>query len=155
MQRNRNTLKQWFETGDFPTQEQFADLIDSMFNHIDDDVQINDIQGLIDVLNEKASTADLQNIITNSSSKQEIIMNADGPYNLLAGLLLNKVIVIPSQNLPAFKIGFTVGGDEIMQAVDLAANVPTPITVDVYADVITAIHFSGVANNTQLILYKQ
>ncbi len=35
-QRSRNILKQYFETGDKPTREQFADLIDSLFNLTDD-----------------------------------------------------------------------------------------------------------------------
>jgi hypothetical protein len=36
----RNTLKTYFETGDVPTQEQFADLIDSAVNLIDDGLTV-------------------------------------------------------------------------------------------------------------------
>lgn len=36
--QNRATLKSYFETGDFPTQAQFEDLIDSMPNIVDNDV---------------------------------------------------------------------------------------------------------------------
>ena len=35
-QENRVTLKEYFEKGDFPTEAQFADLIDSLLNFIDD-----------------------------------------------------------------------------------------------------------------------
>lgn len=35
-EQNRTTLKGWFETGDKPTEQQFADLIDSMLNLQDD-----------------------------------------------------------------------------------------------------------------------
>ena len=34
--QTKDILKSYFETGDKPTQQQFADLIDSMFNKTDD-----------------------------------------------------------------------------------------------------------------------
>ncbi len=39
-QRNRTTLKAYMESGKKPTQEQFADFIDSVFNFIDDDMPV-------------------------------------------------------------------------------------------------------------------
>ena len=39
-QQNRTTLKSYFETGDVPTQAQFADLIDSMFNWANDNIDL-------------------------------------------------------------------------------------------------------------------
>ncbi|MBW8242514.1 tail fiber domain-containing protein [Muricauda oceani] len=38
MERNRSTLKSYFETGNYPTESQFADLIDSFLNINEDDV---------------------------------------------------------------------------------------------------------------------
>jgi len=38
--QDRATLKTYFETGDFPTQAQFSDLIDSMLN-LSDDISAN------------------------------------------------------------------------------------------------------------------
>jgi hypothetical protein len=35
-EKNRVTLKSYFETGDRPTQENFADLVDSFVNRTDD-----------------------------------------------------------------------------------------------------------------------
>ena len=37
-QKTREILKNYFETGDRPTQQEFADLIDSVFNKTDDKV---------------------------------------------------------------------------------------------------------------------
>jgi hypothetical protein len=37
---NKATLKSYFEAGDIPNQSQYADLIDSQFNLVEDDVQI-------------------------------------------------------------------------------------------------------------------
>ena len=38
--KTRTELKAFFETGDFPTESQFADLIDSSPNYTDDDLQL-------------------------------------------------------------------------------------------------------------------
>lgn len=42
-QRNRTTLKTFFETGDFPTESQFGDLIDSCYNENDDGTPLTSV----------------------------------------------------------------------------------------------------------------
>jgi hypothetical protein len=60
--RSRATLKTFFETGDFPTQEQFADLIDSL-RHVGDAVPMEEVTGLLTVLNQlNASIAALTTV---------------------------------------------------------------------------------------------
>jgi hypothetical protein len=49
----RAQLKAFFETGDTPTQSQFASLIDAMLNFTDDDY--NDVPGLADALADLAA----------------------------------------------------------------------------------------------------
>ncbi|HLO59069.1 MAG TPA: hypothetical protein VK172_14670 [Lentimicrobium sp.] len=51
----RNVLKTWFETGDKPSQAQFAELIDSLFHRDEDVLSIEKISGLQDALNNKAN----------------------------------------------------------------------------------------------------
>mgnify|MGYP006988832844 CR=1 FL=1 len=51
----RNILKTYFETGKYPTEAQFAELIDAL-RHADDPIPMTDIQGLADALNGKAGT---------------------------------------------------------------------------------------------------
>ena len=43
---SRAVLKTFFETGDKPTAAQFADLIDSCFNLVDDSIAISEVTGL-------------------------------------------------------------------------------------------------------------
>lgn len=56
----RAQLKAFFETGDYPTQGQFATLIDSFFIKNADDVAIADVVGLVNALAGKGSAATVQ-----------------------------------------------------------------------------------------------
>ena len=51
----RKALYRFFLRGEKPTQGQFADLIDSCFNLVDDEFTVADVQGLGEVLNGKVS----------------------------------------------------------------------------------------------------
>jgi hypothetical protein len=56
--QDRNTLKQWFETLDKPTQEQFADLIDS-FLLITENLPAERVEGLAGLLANKSDKGHL------------------------------------------------------------------------------------------------
>lgn len=45
----RNTIKSWFQTGYKPTESQFNAVFDS-FQHKDDNVPVNKINGLVDLI---------------------------------------------------------------------------------------------------------
>jgi len=62
----RNTLKGWFETGDIPTQAQFAALIEGVLNLQDDDYK--KVPGLENLLNGKASLASVNSLVTQLSA---------------------------------------------------------------------------------------
>lgn len=51
-------IKSWFETGKYPTAQQFADVWDS-FRHKDDPVSMTEVEGLAEALNLKAAAADV------------------------------------------------------------------------------------------------
>ncbi len=57
-QQSRDQLKQWFETGDYPTQQQFWDWLDS-FVHNSDSISLAQVAGLIALLNSKMSNGAL------------------------------------------------------------------------------------------------
>ena len=42
MERDRDTLKEYFEKGDYPTEVQFSDFIDSVYNYTDDSETFED-----------------------------------------------------------------------------------------------------------------
>lgn len=56
--QTRDQLKQWFETGDYPTQQQFWDWIDS-YVHNNDSISLSQVAGLITLLNSKLSNGAL------------------------------------------------------------------------------------------------
>jgi hypothetical protein len=86
--RSKSQLKTFFETGDFPTQEQFADLIDSL-RHVSDALAVNSIEGLADVLNTFATTVQL-----NAAVKPPITgsVNVNTQLALTGGGILREIV---------------------------------------------------------------
>ncbi|WP_160711306.1 hypothetical protein [Chitinophaga solisilvae] len=70
--QERNKLKSWFETGDYPTQQQFWDLIDSFFHKQEDTITINNVTGLRDLLNAKADYELLQGHLANEANPHKV-----------------------------------------------------------------------------------
>ena len=87
-QRSRAALKAFFETGDKPTQQQFADLIDSLFS-LTDDTPIGD--NLIGTLSANLNTGSVQNITLPSGTwlvSDVVLYNPVGDYYAAAGACL-------------------------------------------------------------------
>jgi hypothetical protein len=102
----RDQVKQWFETNDYPTQEQFWAWLDSIL--FSGEVAVADIAGLIELLQEKVDL-----IQFNSFYKGELInANGNATYQQPANTLIEKVIIIP-EALANVQIGTTDGGTEI------------------------------------------
>ena len=75
---SRDQIKQWFETGDYPTQAQFWAWIDS-FLHLADTIGMDKIEGLISALQNKVQKGDIsEGHITSRSSG--IIPSPIGTY---------------------------------------------------------------------------
>ncbi|MCZ2393428.1 MAG: hypothetical protein LC105_06210, partial [Chitinophagales bacterium] len=55
MKTSKNTLKNWFKTGDYPTQEHFWNWMDSYW-HKDEPISIEAVADLLNILNSKATT---------------------------------------------------------------------------------------------------
>ncbi len=52
--RERNNLKTWFQTGNYPTQDQFWDWLDSFVHKTEDKPDIDSVAGLRSLLDNKA-----------------------------------------------------------------------------------------------------
>lgn len=63
---SKEDLKKYFETGDIPTQDQYAELIDAL-RHEDGNVPIADVDGLQEFLDSKATTQALLNHINDTT----------------------------------------------------------------------------------------
>jgi hypothetical protein len=70
----RNLLKQWFSTAKKPTAAQFAELFDSIFHKGEDSMPIAKIDGLSDVLGDKADAVSTASSIENEATARS---NAD------------------------------------------------------------------------------
>ncbi len=57
--RERNNLKTWFQTGKYPTQDQFWDWIDSFVHKSEDKVDIDSIARLRSLLDNKADSGSI------------------------------------------------------------------------------------------------
>lgn len=75
-QTSKENLKKYFETGDKPTQTEYAELIDA-FRHVDVKLPIADVDSLQASLDAKAATATLLNHINDSSVHQSNMSGAD------------------------------------------------------------------------------
>jgi hypothetical protein len=58
-------LKVFFETGKFPTQQQFADLIDSL-RHVNTPIEVGEVTDLVDILNTFATVEVMQASLPNT-----------------------------------------------------------------------------------------
>lgn len=80
--QRRNTLKSWFETGDYPTQDQFWDWQDSFFHLLEDKLPIDNVDGLRKLLNEKADIDAINSHLLNQSNPHQVTKAQVGLGNL-------------------------------------------------------------------------
>ena len=146
-QQNRNTIKQWFETGDYPTQQQFWDFIESVL--FPGEVGVNDINGLQGLLQNKGDKAELDSF----QQGDRITFNADGFYDIPARYSLDKLIIEPTA-LINLKVGDTNGGQEIypQQAVGVDGE---QIVIHKYTKTGKRIYISGITATTDIIFLKR
>lgn len=149
---NRDTVKQWFETGDYPTQNQFWQFFDWV-RFVEDAIAMEGIAGLVDALATKANSsalAPLADII----NREALNPSGNITYSLIASRRLQTVIMIPSITMTV-KIGTTVGGEEVMIATEITAGVPFIHDCAVYAIINTPIYISGITAAVQIFIYKR
>lgn len=88
-----NQLKQWFQTRDKPTQQQFWDWLDS-FVHRSEGIAIENVSGLLDMLVDKADVSSLDNYLQISAgmvlapiaADLLLLSPADARFVLVAGV---------------------------------------------------------------------
>ncbi len=146
---NRDTAKQWFQTGDKPTQAQFEQLLDWL-RFGDEGITIADVADLVNQLQAKASAAALVAF----EQGERIAYNGNGIYVLPAGYLLDELLII----LPApvaIKIGTTALGDEIQPEIEMAAGGEV-VTVKVYAPgAAKNIYITGIPVGSSIVFFKR
>lgn len=132
-------LKGKFLTNAEPTQQDFADLIDSKRNS-SDKIKFGDL------------SVDLQNQINAIQGGQVILPQGATTWLAPAGIWINAILFV-DDSLLNIKVGTTDGGDELVEAFDHRGNY-TVINTSLYFAVPTAIFFTGVSAFTQITIKK-
>lgn len=145
---NKDTSKQWFQTGDKPTQAQFYQVFD-WIRWADDPIAIADIAGLVAALNAKADQTSVALLYT-----FKVTLNADGNYVLPLGNLMDKIIITPAGD-SNIKVGTSDGGEEIMPVDDIAAGEDRVISCDVIARADKTIYFTGITSATTILIFRR
>lgn len=134
-QQTRSNLKNLFQTGDKPTQQNFADWLDS-FYHKEDTIPQSAIAGLVAAL---PSATQLQQLA--DLQPKEVVVSGSETYSVPAGKLLEHVVFIVASN-GNVKAGFSVNAGEIFDD-DVTTSQPSVATYVQYFQTQTTIHFTG------------
>lgn len=145
----RDTVKPWFETGDKPTQSQFWSLFDKLWFK-DEPLTVDDIANLSDLVITKANQTDLDGYIQG----ELVLIDADGYYDLPSPYLLEKMIVVPPEDMD-ISLGKTEGGSEI-SAAETISSAGELLDINQFALTGTLrIYFGGITAETKVIIFKR
>lgn len=138
-------LKQWFETGDIPTQSQFWDWLDS-FIHKDEQLTVGNVQNLSTILSQKADSSALQ-LVT-----PVLLPVNTTQWVAPIGTLIEGIIFLTT-GTKNIKVGTSPGGEEIVFLQEI--NSKAIFRPDFICDTETTIYFSGVGSNTIIKILRR
>lgn len=144
----KDSVKPWFETGDYPTQAQFYQAFDWL-RWKDELLAITNITGLQTILNSVATLANVKSLYID-----QITLNADGTYAMPKGTIITGIIVDVASDF-TLNIGKTPGGVEIGDALEIGGSDPEAITLMIEAiRNARTIYFGGITQTTKIIIIK-
>lgn len=143
----RTTLKSWFETGDYPTQQQFADWIDSFWHKQE---AINGDNVFIG----GQSLADFLNLYFYDAVPQvQSFASSTGTYEVASKRTVQRICLL-SDTTQTIKIGTTAGAEDVA-VVDLVAGqlywVALPWVNQ--SNMPAMLHFSDMVDGVQIAVY--
>ncbi|MDR0834614.1 MAG: hypothetical protein LBN93_10615 [Candidatus Symbiothrix sp.] len=136
---DRNTLKNWFVRGAKPLASQFAEWIDS-FWHKNDNIPAGSIQGLQQLLDEKASDSavnnwmeEINNVINNISGlgAKSFVCGGDDEFIWPAAVQFTEITMSDTIDTVVFKAGGTTYNDIV--GVELPADTMLEIVINLKA----------------------
>lgn len=141
-----DSVKPWFETGDYPTQAQFYQWM-AWLRWKDEMLGITDVNGLQVILNNIASIDVLKALL-----RAEIDVSDSLDYGVTAGDAITGIIIISPTDC-TIKIGTQWGLGDIADSIAVTANKPEPVTLLIYGNGFT-IKFEGFVPGSKLIILK-
>lgn len=160
MKTSRSILESWFQTGMYPTQQQFWNWLDSFF-HLDDPIPTSSVTGLDIILADKATveeTASLQTQINNISTGNAPVTNvytANSSFTIPDGKILEKIVVISDTAMANFGVGSATNGYDIMPAVAIGINDAELFDLNIYSNGGQTIWFNGIAGKVTVKIYMR
>jgi hypothetical protein len=146
--QTRDTLKQWFQTGDYPTQAQFYDLLDSML--LSGEVTLADVVNLVTTLQGKADKASFDAFYQG----ERIAYNANAVYVIPDGYLLEKMIVLPGVDAN-IRTGNTNGAEDVNPEYPFSAATGEVLVLNLYAKAARTIYINGLPAGSAIIYFKR
>ena len=111
-QQTRDQLKQWFETGDYPTQQQFWDWLDS-YRHMTDPIAISDILNLLTTLQSKADKSVVDSIV-NKPDEMQLNVTTEGQTVFNIYTMPNAKTVLDINGITYFQdMDYSIGTDGV------------------------------------------
>jgi len=121
--RERNKLKSWFQTGNYPTQDQFWDWIDSFVHKSEDKLDIDNINGLRSLVDNKA---DLEAFLILYQQVQDLVGASSKivRMDVLTALSDTDLNTQYPNALPGFQVicPSVTGGGELYEKFDQTSN---------------------------------
>lgn len=139
-------LKQWFQTGDYPTQQQFYDWMES-YRHLDDEVPMASVTGLVQILQT------LTNNQGGGAGTPPVIVSGTNTWAVPAGTLIEKLVVIDTAAL-TLSAGTTAGSSNLLEAAQCSPAF-TIIATDIYFQNAGSIFFTGMNAETIIKIYRR
>ena len=155
-QQNRTILKNYFQTGDKPSQAQYADLIDSKINFSESNVGDIDLTGKIDLTGNLTASGNISasgNILADSGSFNYIesinkIRHTDDPNTEIG--FASDTVVIKANNRETFRGGsnFTrVGNDDTVTQIS-GSSVKFSSPINTTSNIITSLNITATGTIT-------
>lgn len=138
MSAQRNLVKQFFQTGDYPTETQFYQLFDNIVFK-DEQMPITHITALQQTLQDLLAAFPLQPL--------ELTISANGTVTIPAGYAVYFAYV-KSATVQTIRFGTTNGADDLVGDFDNVANKSCPIVFNFAADNGDVIYISGISAST-------
>jgi hypothetical protein len=144
-------LRQFFQTGDMPTQQQFWDWMDSYF-HKDDGIAYNNIEGLTEILELKADKAYIDAIAAGFFPKK-YVLNGEGSIELPPSTLV-EIIDVEMPEAGSMWIETVPGQQDIMTYDDELPFTERTINPMLKCKEATTLFFGGgFPADTQILIY--
>lgn len=145
-------LKQWFQTQDFPTQQQFYDWMESYY-HLDSEIPINKVTGLTTQLQAINNALANINIGGDGGGLPPVVLINESSWTAPAGTMVDDYVGIDDVDT-VISAGTTPGATDIFNSVTFSPGDNVYTRKKYFKDEQT-IFFTGKQPTTVIIIFRR